>query len=260
MHAAWLLAVAAAAASAGAPEATDVVERVRAVLEPARPSVRRMTIRIQSEGGEEARWEAAQARKALGGERRILTVLLAPEGVRGVALMVGRRPGAPDVQWLYLPTVRRVRKVVPAAPYQSFLGTDFTLADFGFVGADATYRRLGTEEADGRAVHRLEEVPRERWYYGRIVWWIAADSGLPLRREFHAPSGELWKVETFEAVSRIDGVPTPLRIRMEDVREKASSEIAITDVRYDEELPDALFDPQRLPDAVASPAWTAAAR
>ncbi len=251
----WVLVTALAP---GAPPSTEtIVMRMKAALEPVRPSVRAMTITVAGEGEEPAEWHAAQARKRLPDGDRMLTVMLAPESVRGIALMVQQSNKGPDVQWMYVPAVRRVRKIVPAARYEAFVGTDFTYADFGFIGRTATSAFLGSEVRDGIRTYRIQEVPRERWYYSRVVTWIAADSWLPLRRELYAPSSELWKVERFADVTVVDGVRTPLRIRMDDVRERGSSELAITGVHYGGDIDDRLFDPARLADAVDSPLWRA---
>ena len=108
---------------------------------------------------------------------------------------------------------------------------------------------------EGMADIKVQEIPRQPWYYLRIVTWVAADSFLPLERDYYAPSKRLWKIERFEEIKRIDGVPTPLWITMEDLRDGSSSTLEVSDVRYDTNVPDTLFDPGRLPEAVASPVW-----
>jgi outer membrane lipoprotein-sorting protein len=100
----------------------------------------------------------------------------------------------------------------------------------------------------------VQGVPREQWYYSRFVIWIADDT-LPLREEFYDPSGSLWKVETWGQVTRIDGTPVPLLIRMEDIRQGESTELRVSDLLWDRELPDDLFDTRNLPKAAHSPLW-----
>ena len=56
------------------------------------------------------------------------------------------------------------------------------------------------------------------------------------------------KVETWGQVTRIDGMPVPLDVRMEDVRGGGSTELRVSDVVWDRELPDDLFDPRKLRD------------
>jgi hypothetical protein len=77
---------------------------------------------------------------------------------------------------------------------------------------------------------------------------------LPIQRDYYDVAGTLWKTETFEEAS-IDGVPTPIRIQMKDLQGKSSTEIRVSDVRYNVEIPDAMFDPVKLPTAANSPVW-----
>jgi len=203
---------------------------------------------------------AGQARKKLRDGQRILTVMLAPQSERGIALLVQEREKKSDVQWFYLPAVRRVRELVPADAYQAFLDSDFSYADLGFVTQDARYKVVGSETRDGVATTKVEGIPREQWYYSRFVIWIANDTSLPVREEFYDPSGSLWKVETWGQVTRIDGTPVPLNVRMEDTRQGGSTELRVSDVLWDRDLPDDLFDPGKLPEAASSSVWTAPGR
>ena len=63
----------------------------------------------------------------------MLTVLLEPADVRGTALLVEEQKGKPTREWLYLPSLRRVRQVLPVNEFESFLNTEFTVSDMGFV-------------------------------------------------------------------------------------------------------------------------------
>jgi hypothetical protein len=99
------------------------------------------------------------------------------------------------------------------------------------------------------------QTPQERAYYSRVVTWVAADSLLPLQRDYYDVAGALWKTELFEQVSVIDGVPTPLRIRMNDVQAGTSTEINVSEVRYGVDIPDAVFDPEHLPQVAVHSLW-----
>src|SRR4029453_991751 len=142
------------------------LRRMKEAVEPARPSVRSITLRLQSRSGEATQWLAAQARKEMADAHAMLTVVLAPETMRGVALLVRDRPSEPELH-MYVPAVRRARRLLPVEVNQSFFGTDIPYGDLGFVDLRPQSRLLGTEERDGKQVYRIEEVPAERWYYAR---------------------------------------------------------------------------------------------
>jgi outer membrane lipoprotein-sorting protein len=180
--------------------------------------------------------------------------MLEPKDSRGMALLIGERQGQPDIMWTYSPVLRRVRALVPVESYQRFLDTDFTHADLGFISRHGTYRLLG-EEHNGIRTYKVELVPQEDWYYSRIITWVSADSLLPIQRDFYDRAGRLWKNEYFEQVAVIDGKPAPLRIRMHDVQQNTTTQLTVSNVRTDVELPDELFDPEHLQQAVELQVW-----
>src|SRR5437660_1757457 len=92
-------------------------------------------------------------------------------------------------------------------------------------------------------VSRMKQAvePAQRWYYTRIVTTVAADSFLPIERQFYDPANQLWKVERFQGVSTINGVPTVLTLSMDDVQAKSRTTITVTDLKYGARIPEALL-------------------
>ena len=230
-----------------------MVERMKAALEPDRSSTRDIVM-VTHTDGESAQWTARQARKKLKDGNRMLTVLLAPPDVKGFALLIQeRRNEDSDRQWLYLPYLRRVREILPLGTFETFLGTDFTTADLGFVDLrQRTFSLLGEEKLGNTQTYKVQEELKDPRYYSRIVTWIATDSMLPLQREYYDVAGRLWKVELYENTT-VEGVPTPVRIRMEDKQTGNSTELRVSNVRYDAQVPDQVFDSKRLPETVQQP-------
>lgn len=236
----------------------DVVKKMKEVFEPVRPSTRKVEITMTAEG-ETIKWAAREAMKQFPDGKRMVLVMLEPNEVKGSAYIIQEPKDNPSAVWTYIPVLRRVRELVGVDAYEHFLGTDFTYADLGFVRLHPQYRLLGEEEHDGKQTYKIEEtVPKERAYYSRVITWVSKDSLLPIQRDYYDVAGTLWKTELFEEET-IDGVPTPIRIEMKDLHGKSSTEIRVSDVRYDTQVPDALFDPTKLPMAVHSPVWQSAA-
>lgn len=232
----------------------DVVKQMKEVFEPVRPSTRQVEISMTA-GGETIHWVAREAIKEFPDGKRMVMVMLEPNEVKGNAYIIWEPKDKPSAIWTYMPFLRRVRELLGVDAYEHFLGTDFTYADLGFVRLHPQYRLLGQEDHGGKKTYKIEEsVPKERAYYSRVITWVSKDSMLPIQRDYYDVAGTLWKTETFEEAS-IDGVPTPIRIQMKDLQGKSSTEIRMSNVRYDTDIPDALFDPMQLPTAASSPAW-----
>ena len=235
----------------------DVVKKMKEVFEPVRPSTRKIELTMTSEG-ETIKWVAREAMKQFPDGKRMVLVMLEPNEVKGNAYIVWEPKDKPSVVWTYMPVLRRVRELVGVDAYEHFLGTDFTYADLGFVRLHPQYRLLGEENHDGKKTYKIEEsVPKERAYYSRVITWVAKDSLLPVQRDYYDVAGALWKTELFEE-EMIDGAPTPIRIRMQDLQGKSSTELRVSDVHYNVEIPDALFKPDQLPAVASSPVWQSA--
>lgn len=246
-----------AASAADPPSADEVVRQMKSAVEPPKPSVRTMTMTFDDRGTKTT-FGLVQARKRLADGERSLTVLLEPAGARGIAYLTAAPSSGEPVEWLYVPYVQRTRKLVPAENYQSFLDTDFTYGDLGLLPVDTRNTLLGTEEIDGKKAYKVESIPSstvKQWYYSRTVTWIDAATLLPLRREFFSPAGDVFKIETFGQVTRIDGIPTALETRITNVGTSTTTTLRVDTVTYDATVPDSLFAPEGLRGIADADYW-----
>ena len=248
-----LVLIAHPAAAADTPQV--LLQRMKAWLEPKQANTRQLAMTIRS-GTQVAEWTAAQARGSADGGNYVLTVLLSPADVRGTAVLIQEQPGKPTLEWIYLPALRRVRQILPVNEFDAFLNTEFTYADFGFVNlGDRALKGLGPITVDGLAGTQVQETPTDRRTFVRIVTSVVPETGQPLKREFYDVANRLWKVETFENVGDVHGVPTVQRVRMEDIQTGYGSEYRVSQIAYGVTIPKELFDPGQLPRAADSPLW-----
>jgi len=253
---ALLSALSASAGAAEPPKPEALLRQMKAWLEPAAPSTRKLVVTVRSAPGDAVVWKAGQARGKVGDTSFALTVLLDPPDVRGTALLIAEQEGKPSSQWLYLPYLRRVRRVLPVDEFESFLNTEFTDSDMGFVALqNRKLSLLGSEALNGKDAYEIEEVPDDRRTFSRIVTWVSRSDGQPLKREYYDPGNRLWKVESFEDVATVHGRPTAQRVRMEDVQTGYGSEYRVKDLAYDLPVPPELFDWQQLPKAADHAIW-----
>src|SRR5262245_51667298 len=230
-----LIVAASTMAAEATPDANTILMKTREIFEPAKPSVRTLTFTDKAVG-ESRKLVAHQARKIKADGKWMATVILAPPEARGVAFLVNdpKDPTQGTVVWMYMPYLRRVRKLVGIGTYEHFLGTDFTYADLGFVHSHKNFKLVGTKQHAGTNAYELEEKPPGAdSFYSRIVWWIGRSNMLPLQTDFYDPAGVLWKTATFDSVSTIDGVPTVLHVQLKDLDGKTTTECDVSSVKYD---------------------------
>jgi outer membrane lipoprotein-sorting protein len=254
-----LLLVLSAAAAPTKPTPEAVLERMKAALEPAKASTRTITITVHSASfNENTEIVAREARKYSADGGRSVTVVIEPESLKGVTLLVREEKGKPNVKYAYYPVLRRARRLSGTGVFESFLGTDFTYADVGLVEVnDRALKLLGTKRVDNQEAYELQETPKHTGYYSRIVDSVAVESGLPLERDHYDVANRLRRKQVYKEVTKVGGVPTPIRVRVEDVQSGDWTEIKVTDVNYDIQVPDEIFDPAKLREVVANPLWSA---
>jgi Outer membrane lipoprotein-sorting protein len=247
----------AAAVRAENPSAASELDKMRAALEPSRPSTRDLTFTFHSAAFDEnTQITAREARKTFADGARSVMVVTGPETAKGVALLMIEEKDKPNVEYLYFPALRRVRRLSGPGRFEPFLGSDFTYADLGLVDVhDRALKLLGAKSHDGAKVYELEETPRKTWYYSRIVDWIAMDSGLPLERDHFDAANELWRKQVYDHVQTVDGVPTPMHVRVDDLESRDWSAYDLSNVHYGVALSDDLFDPAKLANVAQASDW-----
>jgi hypothetical protein len=241
--------------SLGLPTYTEkLYVTMKEAMEPEQASTRKLTFVISGARGESTHWVAWQARKVLPDGKRTLTVFVEPENVQGTALLNWERKNKPTVDFLYLPYVRRVLKN-PDLEALPLLYSDLTFADIGAIRlGDTQLTLLGADQHASKRTLKVQEVPKTPRPYARFVTWFAADSSLPIEREFYDVTDAVVKTERFE-INTIDGVPVATRTRVEDKVGGGTTEMQVSDIRTDIAIPDTLFDPSRLGQIVNDPFW-----
>lgn len=123
-------------------------------------AVSTMTI-IDSKGRERVR-EIAMVTKLFDNgdtEKRLLR-FLAPADVKGTGLLVFDYEEKDDDMWLFMPALRKTRRIVSSERAKSFMGSEFSYADMSPPILDEfNYRILSEKEVEGTLCWEIEMVP-----------------------------------------------------------------------------------------------------
>jgi len=250
--AALAAAVAAAPAAEPALDGRVVMQRVDARARGADEMVRASWRLVGKGGSERVRemrtyWKDERGAGA-GLHSKRLIVFDAPAAVKDTAFLVYSHldPEADDLRWVYLPALRKVRRIAGGDRGKSFTGTDFCYDDLAERGVDEdTHVLLRTEERDGAPHYVVESTPRGESPYARRVQWVNVESFTTSRVEFYDRSDRLEKV--FEARWRpLDGIWFWERAEMESLRLEHRTVVEVSEVRHDLGLGEDVFSEQSL--------------
>lgn len=92
---------------------------------------------------------------------RLLVVFDSPKPIRGTALLSFAHKFEPDDQWLFLPAIKRVKKIASQNRSGPFLSSEFAFEDLALQEVEKFHYRL-VEEAPGD-FYRVERIPVDEY-------------------------------------------------------------------------------------------------
>lgn len=176
-----------------------------------------------------------------------------PPDVRGSAVLFQEREDGGEDMFMYLPELKRVRRISGRMVSGSMFGTDFSYEEFEhLVGASARApgRLLPDAELEGRAVHvvRYDRPEGDEGRYAFVVSQVDAESCVPLRLAFHEREGEPAKVMEVDParVEPVQGRRVPREVVMRDVEGGTRTEIVVEEIEVDVEVAPRTFTTRAL--------------
>ena len=203
-----------------------------------------LTMTLENARGDQRVRSVRQYMAQYGEVEKKLLFFVEPADVRDTAFMnwTYDDPSKPDDQWIYLPALRRVRRISAEKKNDNFMGSDFTYEDLGerHPGLD-THRVTGTETSDGRTVYVVESILAGDSAYNRTVSWVADGIWIGLRREFYDGSGNLLKTLEIEEYREIDGFWTINQMTMTNADSGHSTTMELSDLGFNTGIDESTF-------------------
>jgi Outer membrane lipoprotein-sorting protein len=159
-----------------------------------------------------------------------------PRDIEGTALLSHAKILDPDDQWLYLPALKRVKRISSSNKSGPFVGSEFAFEDFTSLELNKFEYRYIDEAACGElSCDVLERLPRyENSGYTRQVAWIDQADYQIRKVEFYDRRGDLLKVLELGDYRRYDnGVWRAHRLSMTNVQTKKQTELVYDAYRFD---------------------------
>jgi hypothetical protein len=203
-----------------------------------------MTMTLVNKRGRERVREIKSFSKDFGVDKKSVMVFEKPADVKGTAFLSWEYddPSRDDDKWLYMPAMKKVRRISGASTNDYFMGSDFTYDDMGDRNVEEdTHTLQGEETLDGYPCWKIESVPVDPDdMYTRKVIWIYKEAFLPLKVEYYDKDGLL---KTYRALSfrQQDGFWTVFESEMENFSREHKTRMVIQTMTYDTGVRDDLF-------------------
>lgn len=233
------------------PNGDEIARRINARDEGAAVA-RDLTMEMTDRHGKTRTRKTRGYRKYYGDEKRTVIFYLSPSNVKNTAFLTWDYPEAhkDDDQWLYLPAMRKVRRISASDRGDYFLGTDLTYEDMKLETrvSIGDYKRttLGEDEVEGHHCYLLQSFPVDQETarelgYGRVEQWVDSEIWMVRRAKFWDPKGNLLKTAHIRDISRVQGIWTQHRIEVENHKTGHRTLFLFSAVDYRQGIDDGLF-------------------
>jgi hypothetical protein len=134
--------------------------------------------------------------RTIGGKEHSVSRFSQPAGVAGVAVLtVPASDGDGNDVSLYLPKLKRVRKVAKSDRGKSFMDTDFSYSDLTGVGIkDTDWKRLADQKVEGRDTYVLTGKGSDDSTYGNVTSYVDKETFVPMKVEYQDKDGKPLKL------------------------------------------------------------------
>ena len=195
-------------------------------------------------GGHKRMRKLISATKDFGTLSKSLMKFTAPESIDGTGFLTWENEDKDDDQFLYLPALRRVRRIVSRQKDSQFVNTDYTYEDMQKRKVEKDHHKiLGTERIQDYDCWILESTPKDpdSTQYGKVIQWVIKEVFLPVQTEYYDKKGRLQKVFLSRKIEVIDGYHTVTESEMRDVRRDHRTLMKTDTIKYNTNIPDRIF-------------------
>jgi hypothetical protein len=157
-----------------------------------------------------------------GKEELLLLFFLSPADLEDTGFLTYDygESGKDDDQWLYLPALKKSKRIASSDRSGSFMGSDFSYADLTSRDLDQyDYTLMQETEVGAAKVWQIESIPRtkkeiEETGYTKSILWVRQDNFVVIRSVGWLETGGRLKYMEIKALEQIDGIWIGTEIHM----------------------------------------------
>jgi len=222
------------------PTGPEITSEMTMTLTNSRGSTRERTIR--------------QYLKKYGDDEKKIMFFTSPADVKNTSFMDWSYgdSGKDDDMWIYLPALKKVKRISSENKSDYFMGSDFTYDDLGDrKPEDDTHRIIGEETINGKDCYVIESTPKDKnSMYSKTITWVVKNSWVGTKKEFYDEDGDLLKTLTIHSVDKVNGYWVILDMEMENVQKNHTTRLQFKDVQIGKSINDNFFTERQMKKGV----------
>lgn len=186
-----------------------------------------------------------QFTKDLGKVEKSIMFFQAPADVKNTSFMSWTYDddSKSDDQWIYLPTLKKTKRISSDSKSDYFMGSDFTYDDLGDRKLeDDTHTLIGEETMDGKECYIVESVSNvEEYMYSKTKTWIIKEHFIGFKKEFYDEDGDLLKILRIKEYKDFNGFLIINLSEMENVQKNHRTTMDLDNINISDKIKESMF-------------------
>lgn len=244
------------------PGAAAEVLRLAFAMRYGSDTISEVELIIRDRHGSERHRLFEVATKSIDGRLHAVGRLIAPDYLRGMAIMNVENADRSSDTFVYLPSMARTRRITTAQRTDGFLGSDLTYEDMGRPRVeDFDVESRGIEQIGGEKTLLVRARPRSWSGYAHVDFLVASvDRAILEARYYKAGQPEPYRIiETPRASFQTgEGYVLPTRLRVSNRIRGTTTEVVIRNLVVNPDVEDREFSPWMLERGARSLAGSSA--
>jgi hypothetical protein len=243
-------------ARADDPKAREIMQKVNDRDDGDNQTAEMEMVLIDSRNNKRVR-EIRSFRKDKGKDVYSIMFFLAPADVKGTGFLTYDydESGKDDDQWLFLPALRKTKRIASSDKSGSFMGSDFNYSDMTKPDLeDYDFTLMKEVAVDGVDTWQIEAVPRskdiaEEIGYDKSILWVRKDNAVPIRAVRWVTKSPRLKYMQVMKLARIDGIWVSTETQMvtrEGNKTVHATLLRFNNIRFNQELDEDQFTVRQL--------------
>ena len=182
-------------------------------------------------------------------EDKSLMEFLTPADVKGTKFLSYEHIDKDDDQWMYLPALKRVKRISSKNKSGAFMGSEFSYEDLSaFNVKKYKYNdKLDEVMLNGATTYRGESIPTSKYTgYTKLITWMDKETFLIQKVEYYDRKKKLLKTSYFEDYKKYGDVYRIGKITMKNIQNDKTTILIWSDEKIKTGLSDKDFHKRHL--------------
>lgn len=245
-----------AASAADEPKARAIMEKVDSRDDGDNGTSDMMMELIDKHGNKRVR-EIRARMKDIGRDTHRIMFFISPPDVKDTGFLTYDYddPDKDDDQWLYLPALRKTKRIASSDKSGSFMGSDLNYSDMTSRNLqDYDFSMVKEDDVDGHKVWLVQAVPRSRKVieetgYSKSVLFVRQDNYVVIRAVHWVADSDRLKYFDVKKLELIDNIWVAMEVHMTTKQGKATlhkTVLTYRNVKFNQKQDPDLFTVRRL--------------